>query len=41
MLKCIVSMATHYAILKYWERTYKNIHIPTATHPRTVKLVPN
>ena len=34
-------MATHYAILKYWEGTYKNIHISTATHPRTVNLVSN
>ena len=34
-------MATLYAILKYWEGTYKNIHISTATHPTTVNLVSN
>ena len=35
------AMATHCAILKYWKHTYKNIHISTATHPRTENVVSN
>ena len=35
----MVSMATHYAILKTGSVASKNIHISAASHPRTLNLV--
>ena len=40
MLNCMVSMETHYIILKR-ESACKNTHIAAASHPRTINLVSN
>ena len=41
ILKFMVSMATHYTILKTESIAPKNIHISAASHPRAHNLLSN